>query len=150
MKTLGLMICLAFATMAQAQQKLPHGSVYGARPNTTQVIAANRLEDWMAQRPRVSATIKGRLIKVTNARGGWFEMDGGRGRVIEAHFNRSGVNLPKNLAGKTVVVDGIAQKQMIAADKQHFAGDRANGHQPEVNANSKKQITFEAKGLMVY
>ncbi|PTQ99914.1 uncharacterized protein DUF4920 [Mucilaginibacter yixingensis] len=150
MKTLGIMICLAAATLAQAQHKLPHGMVYGAKPNTTQIIAANKLEDWMARRPRVSTTIKGRVLKVTDVRGGWFEMDGGRGRVIAAHFNRSGVNLPKNLAGKTAVVEGIAQRQMVAADKQHFAGDRANGHQPEVNTDPRKHITFEAKGLEVY
>lgn len=150
MKTLGIMICLAVATVAQAQHRLPHGMVYGARPNTTQVIAADNLEDWMAKRPRVSTTIKGRIVKVTDVRGGWFEMDGGKGRLIETHFSRAGINLPENLTGKTVVVEGIAQRQMVAADKQHFAGDRSNGHQPEVNTNPKKHITFEAKGLMVY
>lgn len=150
MKTLALALCFAAAVAAQAQNKLPHGTTYGAKPNTTQVIAANKLEDWLGSRPRVSTTIKGTVTKVTDVKGGWFDIDGGKGRTIQAHFSVAGVNLPKDLAGKTVVVEGVAQKTLVSADKQHFAGDRSNGHQPAANTDAKKQVSFEAKGLEVY
>jgi hypothetical protein len=49
-----------------------------------------------------------------------------------------------------VIIEGVAQKQFIADDLQHFAGDTVQGKkQHQVNANPNQRLTFEVTGLMV-
>jgi len=97
----------------------------------------------MAQKPRISITVKGKIIKVTKEKGGWFDLDAGGGKVIAAHFKDYNINIPVDLKGRTVIVEGVAQKQIVADDQQHYAGDK----QP--TKDKTDQLTFEATGLIV-
>ncbi len=139
------------ANFAYAQQKAqPHGTVYGTKPNEVGLMDASRLEAFMAGKTRISSTIKGKVLKVTKTKGGWFTIDAGNGKTIAAHFSKYDVTIPTSLAGKTVIVEGIAAKQFIADDMQHMAGDTVSGKkQHTVKTNPKDAITFEVKGLMV-
>lgn len=104
----------------------------------------------MDQKVRISVAIRGRVLKVTQSKGGWFTIDAGNGRIISAHFKNYDVTIPTALAGRTVVLDGVAQKQFIADDQQHFAGDTVKGKkQSQVKANAKRGLTFEVSGMIV-
>jgi len=104
----------------------------------------------MDTKTRISTTIRGRVIKVTKPKGGWFELDAGKGKIITAHFRNIGINIPVELKGKIVIVEGVAEKQFIADDLQHFAGDTVVGKkQHTVKTNPLRRLTFEVKGLMV-
>ena len=152
MKSLHLLFALLFTITAGAQQHtaLPHGTVYGTKPSTISMMPATKLETYMDTRPRVNTTIEGKVIKVTKTKGGWFELDAGNGKIINAHFKDYAVTIPADLKGRTVIIEGVAQKQFIADDGQHFAGDTVTGKkQHSVNANPKQSLTFEVSGLMV-
>jgi hypothetical protein len=143
-------ILLTINVFAQKHTPLPHGMVYGVKPNTIAMLAASRIEATMGKRARISATIRGLVLKVTKPKGGWFDIDAGKGKIIKAHFKNYAVTLPYNLKGRVVILEGIAQKQFIADDMQHFAGDTVFGKkQHYINANIKQRLTFEVKGLMV-
>lgn len=137
---------LLLSTVLMAQPH-PHGTVYGTKPGTIGKMPAAKLENAMGKRTRISTVITGRVINVTKTKGGWFTVDAGNGKTIAAHFKNMGMNLPAGLKGKTVTVEGIAQKEFIADDMQHFAGDE--GKQHTAKTNSKPNITFEVTGLMV-
>ncbi len=135
---------------AQKHAPLPHGMVYGTKPNTTAMLPAYRVEATMGKRARISVTIRGKVLKVTQPKGGWFEIDAGKGKIIKAHFKNYAVTLPVDLKGRIVIVEGVAQKQFIADDMQHLAGDTVIGKkQHHVNANPKQRLSFEVTGLMV-
>ena len=143
-------ILLAANTFAQ-NTPLPHGMVYGAKPDTTAMLPANKMESFMGKRTRTSATIKGKVLKVTRPKGGWFMVDAGNGKAINAHFKNYKIILPADIQGKTVIIEGVAAKQFIADDLQHFAGDTTlKKKKTRVKANPKQQLVFEVKGLMVY
>ncbi|HZX57196.1 MAG TPA: DUF4920 domain-containing protein [Mucilaginibacter sp.] len=147
-----LLFALIFSLSAFTQNKTTplHGAVYGDKPDTTGVMSANKVEEFMDNKTRVSVAVRGRVLKVTQQKGGWFIIDEGKGRIINAHFKNYNVTIPASLAGKTVVMDCVAQKQFIADDQQHFAGDTVNGKkQSQVKTNPKRRLTFEVKGLMV-
>jgi hypothetical protein len=147
-----LLICFCFTLTVIAQRKkaMPHGMVYGTKPDTSQVIPAWRVEAFMDKKVRINTTIRGRISKVTKPKGGWFMLDAGKGKAIAAHFKNYGINLPMALTGKIVYVEGVAQKQFIADDLQHFAGDTVRGKkQHTVKTDPKHRLTFEVKGLMV-
>ena len=152
MKLITLFISISIAHMAIAQKHvpLPHGMVFGEKPDTVALMPASQLESFMGKKTRITTAISGKVIKVTKEKGGWFEMDAGNKRVIAAHFTNAGVNLPRQLAGRTVIISGIAAKQFIADDLQHMAGDTVNGKkQHKVNTNPDRRLSFEVKGLMI-
>ena len=152
MKTNILLLALLFSlpVFAQKNNAPVHGMVYGAKPDTTGVIDARKVEGSMDKKTRMSIAIRGRVIRVTKSKDGWFEIDGGDGRVISAHFKNIGINLPLSLKGKTVIMDCEVQKQFIADDQQHFAGDTVNGKkQHEVKTNPKRRLSLEVNGMIV-
>jgi hypothetical protein len=152
MKLPFLLLLLLFSVRAPAQKKtgLVHGQIFGSKPDTTGVMDASKVEAFMDKKVRISVAIRGRVLKVTHEKGGWFTIDAGKGRTISAHFKNYAVNIPRTLAGRTVILDGIAQKQFIADDGQHFAGDTVKGKkQSQVNADPRRRLTFEVSGLLV-
>ncbi len=152
MKNTFLLLALLFSIPVFAQkQKAPvHGTVYGAKPDTTGVMDASKVEGFMDKKARVSVAVRGKIIKVIKPQGGWFTIDAGNGRTIAAHFKNVGVNIPRILAGRTVVMDCVAARQFIADDQQHLAGDTVNGkQQSHVNADPKRRLIFEVKGMVV-
>jgi pectate lyase len=152
MKTLLLLQALLFSipVFAQTNKGLPHGTTFGTKPDTTAIVSAVKLESFMAQKTRITIAVKGHVLKVTKQKGGWFELDAGNGKVIAAHFKNYTTNIPADLTGHTVIVAGVAQKQFIADDRQHFAGDTVKGKkQHNVKANPKRRLTFEVTGLLV-
>jgi pectate lyase len=149
MKTFSLLLALIISLPAFAQHKRApvHGMVYGAKPDTTVLMPASKVESFMDKKTRITVAIRGKILAVKSDS---FTIDAGAGKTIAAHFTKAGIKIPASLTGKTVILDGIAQKQFIADDKQHFAGDTVNGKkQSYVNANPKRRLTFEVKGMMV-
>ncbi|GAC1304000.1 MAG: hypothetical protein NVSMB24_10810 [Mucilaginibacter sp.] len=149
MKSTTFILALLFSVsvFAQKHTPMPQGTVYGAKPDNTAMVTASNLESYMNNKTRVSTTIRGRVIKVTKAKGGWFQIEAGKRKVIMAHFRDYNITLPEDIKGKYVIAEGIAAKQFIADDMQHLAGDaatRKKGH-----ADKDQQISFEVKGLLV-
>jgi hypothetical protein len=143
-------LVITTTVLAQKHTPLPHGMVYGQKPNTAAMMSAAKVETFMGKKTRISTTISGRVIRVTREKGGWFDLDAGDGKVIAAHFKNYNVTIPADLAGRTVIIEGVAQKQFIADDLQHLAGDTVNGKkQHQVKTDPKKRLTFEVKGLFV-
>lgn len=152
MKATGLLLALLISTRLFAQNHAgpAHGMVYGTKPDTTQIINAVKVEAFMDAKTRISTTIRGKIIKVTKQKDGWFDIDAGNGKVIAAHFKNYGTSIPADLKGRTIIAEGTAQKQFIADDQQHFAGDTVKGKkQHNVKTNPKHKLTFEVEGLMV-
>jgi len=150
MKISLFLFILLLSIKSFAQQHLPHGSVFGDKPNTIGMMDASKVEAFMGKKARISTTLRGKVLSVTKSKGGWFDMDAGGGRIIAAHFTNYNINIPANLKGHTIIVEGIAQKQFIADDGQHFAGDTVVGKkQHTVNVDPKRRLTFEVKGLEV-
>jgi Domain of unknown function (DUF4920) len=135
---------------AQTHQPLPHGKIFGSKPDTTAVVDAAKVEAFMDKKVRISTTIRGKVIKVTKQKGGWFDIDAGNGKIIAAHFKTYNITIPEDLKGRTIIAEGVAAKQFIADDQQHFAGDTVTGKkQHTVKTNPKQRLTFEVKGLMI-
>jgi len=133
----------------QKQAPLTHGSVFGTKPNTVAMLKASEVESFMGKKTRISTTIRGQVIRVTQPKGGWFEIDAGNGKIIAAHFKVYNITIPEDLKGRTIIAEGVAQKQFIADDQQHLAGDNERDKKPNDKINPKQKLTFEVTGLRV-
>src|ERR1700761_1355749 len=139
---------LSVNSIGRQQASLPHGTVYGTKPSTVAMLNASAVEASMDKKTRIKTTIKGTVLRVTKTKGGWFDIDAGNGKVIAAHFQKYNITIPESLKGHTVIAEGIAQKQFIADDLQHLAGDTVAGKkQHTVKTNPKAKLTLEVTGL---
>lgn len=144
MKSL-IVIILLIIPVYGITQPIPHNMVYGAKPRTAGLVYADKLEAFMAKRPRIRVTVSGLVTLVTKSKGGWFDIDAGHGNIITAHFKNYKINIPANLKGHYIIAEGVAQKKFIADDSQHFAG----GHESHARNTPKQSIIFEVRGLQV-
>jgi hypothetical protein len=128
---------------------LPHGMVFGRKPDTTIIVEATKTAAFMGKKIRISTTIRGRVINVTREKGGWFKLDAGGGKAISAHFKNYDITLPKALKGRVVIIEGIAAKQVDATNGQRFGGN-ITAAKNNVLQKKPPALTFEVTGLMVY
>jgi hypothetical protein len=150
MKPVVFFMLMFFTLNSYAQQTpLPHGMVFGRKPDTTIIVEATKTAAFMGKKIRVSTTIRGRVVNVTREKGGWFNLDAGGAKVIAAHFKTYNITLPKALKGRVVIIEGVAVKQTDASNGQRLGGNIAA---VKDNKYQKKDaaLTFEATGLMVY
>ncbi|MFD0795736.1 DUF4920 domain-containing protein [Mucilaginibacter litoreus] len=144
------LILVSVTCFAQKHTPLPHGMIFGNKPNAIAPIAATDIERSMGGKIRQTTAIIGKIIKVKREAGGWFLMDAGNGRVIDAHFANYNIHLPEAIEGRTVIIEGVAQRRLIADDAQHFAGDTVHGKkQHKEKVDPKERIIFEVQGLVV-
>jgi hypothetical protein len=152
MKKLALMFFIFCGLHGFTQQHtpLPHGMVFGDKPQNIAPVPAAKIEAFMGKKIRQTTAITGTIIRVIKEKGGWFDMDAGDGKVIAAHFKNYNITLPKAITGRGVIIEGVAQRLLIADDLQHFAGDTVVGaKQHREKVNPRARITFEVRGLMV-
>ncbi|MGY3214678.1 DUF4920 domain-containing protein [Mucilaginibacter sp. HD30] len=150
MKVVVFIIAMLFSCNAYAQQTpLPHGMVFGQRPDTTIIVASTKAMDLMGKKIRINTTLRGRVINVTKQKGGWFKLDAGDGKVISAHFKNYNVTLPMALKGRIVIIEGVAVKLVDSTNGQRFGGNTAVD-KDIVYKGKPLALTFEVSGLMVY
>ncbi|MBS1521864.1 MAG: DUF4920 domain-containing protein [Bacteroidetes bacterium] len=143
MKTIYLLLVLSlFSFSLFAQDKALHGKVFGNKPGAV-IVNADKLESYIAARSRMQTTIRGKVLNVVKEKGGWFTIDAGNGKTIAAHFAKYDVTIPADLKGKTVVVEGIAQRQAALTDQQHLAGKK------QASDKTTDKLSMEVTGLMV-
>jgi hypothetical protein len=124
--------------------------VFGTKPDTGVVLDAAKLEGFMGRKNRVLTTIKGRILKVTLEKGGWFEMSAGKGKVISARFKDDDVKLPSELKGRTVIIQGIANRKLEAINGKPTGRVNANVKAPEKTPAGTTSLIFEVTGLILY
>ncbi|RKR81617.1 uncharacterized protein DUF4920 [Mucilaginibacter gracilis] len=142
-----VLFCIPGGLWAQKTVPLPHGSTFGKRVDTTQHMPATKIEAFMGNKTRISTMLTGKVLKVEHSKGGWFDLDAGAGKIIKVHFKNYGINIPVNLKGRQIIIEGTAQKQFIADDMQHYAGDTVSGKkQHQVKTNPNKGYLLKLQG----
>ena len=146
-----ILVLLGFSIQVDAQRiPLPHGTVFGEKPDTMIMERAEMLPKLMGNKTSLSTTLSGVVKRVTKVKGGWFELADSKGEIIAAHFKNYKINLPKAIKGRGVIVEGVAVRQFIADDSQHFAGDSVIQQSFNKRKSRKRAlVTFEVSGLMV-
>jgi len=145
-----MLLFMPFTLLAQQRVPLPHGMTFGRKVDSLQHIRADKVEAFMGTKIRISTTITGKVLQVDTPKGGWLQLDAGGGKIIRVHFKDYNVFIPKQLKGRNVMIQGVAQKLLIADDMQHFAGENVDRKkQNAVKPDAKQRLTFEAWGLMV-
>ncbi|MCS6796389.1 MAG: DUF4920 domain-containing protein [Raineya sp.] len=147
MKKLVLTFALLFTTLwvASAQK------YFGEKITEANAIEVKQLPALMKDKQTLNIKLKGKIEEVCQKKGCWMKMDLGNGTSMRIKFKDYGFFVPKNAAGKTAIIEGVATKEIIdVATLRHYAED-AGKSKKEIEAitQPKEEITFEAKGVII-
>ncbi|KGK30070.1 DUF4920 domain-containing protein [Cellulophaga sp. E6(2014)] len=99
----------------------------------------------------IATKFKGIVIDVCQAKGCWMNVTLDNGAQAMVKFKDYGFFMPKDIAGKEVIVNGLAFiEQMSVEEQRHYAED---GGESEAAIASivapKKTFRFEADGVLI-
>jgi hypothetical protein len=135
----------------KAKKQNSAAAVYGQAFAEKNTIAAGKLPAVLGAQDSLAVQVTGQIQNVCQAKGCWMDVKLADNSVMKVKFKDYGFFVPKNIAGKTVVLNGVAYNQTVSvADQKHYAQD-AGQPKSEIEAISqpKQSITFTANGVKV-
>lgn len=145
MKNFLFLLALVAANAAFGQ------TIYGAKITAVGAIPASLLAAKMKGIDSLAVKVTGTVSSVCQRKGCWLQVDIGEGKTMRVRFKDYAFFVPKNISGKTVVLDGYAYNSITSVDElRHYAQDAGKSAaeiekitEPEVN------VTYEAHGVIV-
>lgn len=149
---LAVFICILIAMLGQSQNIQPAkaGVVYGTVEQKGDPVKVSDLENNFREN-KFSGTITGKVAEVCQAEGCWIRLLKTDGTTLLVRSKDHAFVMPKDIAGKIVVVEGEATlKEVPEAMRKHLAEDAGKGKEEiEKIKGDSKEIIFMAKGVKV-
>lgn len=146
------LICALFAAYSFAQNADSYeGQAFGDGVTKGGVITADKVESKLGKKEQADMKVTGQVVQVCQKKGCFMTLKLPNDQTMFVNFKDYAFFMPKDIAGKTVVVDGFAKKKVTSVDDlKHFAKD-ANKSSEEIAqiTKPKKEIVFEAKGVVI-
>jgi len=124
---------------------------YGKKITEAGAIPATQLTTKMAEKDKMPAKVEGTVESVCKVKGCWMKVKTGDGQTMRVMFKDYAFFVPKDIVGKTVVVEGLAETTTTPVDElRHYAED-AGKPKEEIAKITKpeKALTFMADGVIV-
>ncbi|ADB37115.1 DUF4920 domain-containing protein [Spirosoma linguale] len=149
MKTIlltSLLVAVSFGVFAQTEN-----SYHGKKITASGALPATELATKMADKKEMPAKVEGTVESVCKVKGCWMKVKTGDGQTMRVTFKDYGFFVPKDIVGKTVVVEGTAENTTTpVADLRHFAQDAGKSKEEIAKITEpEKALTFVADGVIV-
>jgi len=126
-------------------------TAYGDKTTADGAIPASSIASKMKGLDSLAVKITGTVTGVCQKKGCWLQVDIGEGKTMRVRFKDYAFFVPKNISGKTVVLDGHAYNSTTSVDQlRHYAQDAGKSRaeiekitEPEVN------VVYEARSVLV-
>lgn len=130
----------------------PTGNEFGEPVDVSSAISLSALESTMGDKTtRDGLTVTGKVTEVCQKKGCWMKLEKENGEAMRVTFKDYALFMPKDIAGKDVVIRGKAYSDTVTVDVlRHFAED-AGKSQAEIEAITEPEIAlaFEADGVVI-
>ncbi|GAB3509202.1 hypothetical protein GCM10027341_45910 [Spirosoma knui] len=145
---LSLCFALVLSLSAFAQHEV---SYHGKKISETNAIPATQLTAKMGDKEKMSAKVEGTVESVCKVKGCWMKVKTGDGQTMRVMFKDYAFFVPKDIVGKTVVVEGIAETTTTPVDElRHYAEDAGKSKEEIAKITEpEKALTFMADGVIV-
>lgn len=135
-----------------AQEGQPYqGKTFGEGVKQGNVIPAAKMEASMGAEKTANMKISGEVSSVCKKKGCWITINMPDGTPMRVTFKDYAFFMPMDIVGKQVVLDGIAKKQTISAERlRHYAEDAHRSAEEIAKITEpRKELAFEAKGVVI-
>jgi len=144
------LLCLSCSTKPAVS-----GDTFGTGvSNRDQAVAVSDVVHKLESNDSVKVVMKAKVTEVCQAKGCWMNLVDATApsdQKFMVKFKDYAFFMPKDLAGKEVLVEGTAYKELTpVSELRHYAED-AGKSKKEINKikGPEKQIVFQAQGLKV-
>lgn len=143
---IALLVGASFGAVAQ-----DNVSYHGKKITEKGTIPATQLTTKMGDKDKIPAKVEGTVESVCQMKGCWMKVKTGDGQTMRVTFKDYGFFVPKDIVGKTVVVEGTAETTTTPVDElRHYAQDAGKSKEEiEKITEPEKALTFVADGVIV-
>lgn len=141
----------ATTTTAPPAATTAAGHTYGAPVQAAGAVPVQEMATLLGTQDSVRAKLVGTVTGVCQAKGCWMTMQTATGQPMRIRFKDYGFFVPKDISGKTAVVEGYVRRETVpVAEQRHYAQDAGQSAQ-EVAAITEpvQQYNFVADGVLV-
>ena len=127
------------------------GLVFGEEFDPTAIVDYGDLNAKVSQADTVQLTVKGKVDEVCQTKGCWMTIQGGENDGMMVRFKDYGFFMPKDIAGREVIMNGKAFYSVTTVDElRHYAED-AGKSEEEIAAitEPKHELGFLADGVIL-
>ena len=140
----GLAAALAVTGLA-GDEKGHYGAPFADAKAVSQADAMARPGEYAGAPVR----LRGKVKDVCQTQGCWLVLTDGE-REMRVHMKGHAFAVPKDLAGKTIVVEGVVeQKTITEAQARHFAEESKSGVDPATIKGDQTVVRMVATGVEV-
>ena len=143
---IGLIVSASFGAFAQTG-----ASYHGKKISEKGAMPATQLAATMGKKDKMPAKVEGTVEDVCKMKGCWMTIRTGDGQVMRVSFKDYGFFVPKDIVGKTVVMEGTAETTTTpVSELRHYAQDAGKSKEEiEKITDPEKALTFVADGVIV-
>lgn len=146
-----LLFSIAFVAVSYGAFAQNEMSYHGKKITETGAIAATQLPGKMGDKNQMPAKVEGTVESVCKVKGCWMKLKTADGQTMRVTFKDYGFFVPKDIEGKTVVVQGTAETTVTpVAELRHYAEDAGKSKaEIEKITQPERALTFVADGVIV-
>lgn len=148
-------LALAFSALlmnAQAPEgKALPGDTYGKKITADGALSILRVPVMLKSKDTLNVKVKAKVLNSCSNKGCWMNLQIDEHTTAFVKMKDYGFFVPTAIAGKTVVLEGIAFNEVTSVEElKHYAED-AKKTQAEIDAikEPKKEVRFLADGILV-
>lgn len=126
-------------------------TAFGEKTTADGAIPASSLASKMKGVESLAVKVTGTVAGVCQKKGCWMQLDIGEGKTMRVRFKDYAFFVPKNISGKTVVLDGYAYNSTTSvAQLRHYAQD-AGKSKAEIEKITEPEVdvVYEARSVIV-
>lgn len=147
-------LCVTFLLVviaANGQDSLESTGTFGKAIDKKGAVSVKKLAQKMDVEESLDIKVKGTITEVCQAKGCWMTIDLGDDELMRVKFKDYGFFVPKNAAGKTAIIQGVAKNELVGVDELKHLAEDAGKSEKEINAidKPKEELTFIAEGVII-
>ncbi|HSI91397.1 MAG TPA: DUF4920 domain-containing protein [Adhaeribacter sp.] len=140
-------------TETASEDNLPEakaGQTYGEAITADGAIEVAELKSKLNEQDSLVVKIKGEIDEVCQMKGCWVTLKLPNDESMRVKFGNDEFFVPKNVTGRTAVMQGVAYKDIIPVDEQRHYLEDAGKPQAEIDAITEPDttLTFNARGII--
>lgn len=126
-------------------------SYHGKKISEKGAIPAAQLASNLGNKAEAKTKVEGTVESVCQMKGCWMKLKTADGQTMRVTFKDYGFFVPKDISGKTVVVEGVAKQTTTpVSELRHYAEDAGKSKEEIAKITEpEKAITFVADGVIV-
>ncbi len=148
---LGMTLSCTQKEAEQAETVVENLEIYGDTITADGAVPVNTLASLMGDATEKDLKLEATIEEVCQKKGCWMKVDLGDGKTMRVTFKDYAFFVPKDAAGRKVVLDGVAMVEETSVESlRHFAEDAGKSKEEiEAITEGTKEVVFEARGVII-